>query len=209
ACANSLKQVCQCSIRSSEAKEDLCLSICVVDNYIWYSTASGSTGRCIISEFEIKPEQSFKNKNTYEAWSITSSPAQPDVAYSSADDGSIHIWDARKKEKATSFVKSHVYGVCSLSFPDKNCTTRLCSGGFDNQICFWDTRVLKLPQTVSSIPYTVWNVKWFDSNQPTASISAMEQGNHCIMLDRDFSSFSECASYEIADSMVHCSDDNL
>uniref|UniRef100_A0A6G3MI47 methylated diphthine methylhydrolase n=1 Tax=Henneguya salminicola TaxID=69463 RepID=A0A6G3MI47_HENSL len=189
-----------------KTNEELCLNIYEVNNIVWFTTSNGNVGTCVLTNSGISKQNVFQSDDKYESWSVISHEFEPNIGYSCSDDGLIHIWDVRIQKKSGSFNKYHDYGVCSLSWPNPQINNLLCSGGFDNNIYFWDPRVLKCPSSGIIVTHSVWNVKWVPLRKRIASIAALSDGNCCIELAPDHLSLTQLSSYSEPKSIVYCTD---
>lgn len=182
----------------------ICLSVCSVQENVWFSTSDGLLGVLKLGE-SLSYLSYYKTVSDYECWSVVSHKNSPDIGYMSSDSGAIYCYDARTN-KGERFTNAHDYGVCSLTFPINLDSGILCSSGFDNKMLFWDIRNTRAPCSSHPIPFTAWNVKWFGDDKVCACVSAMAEGSHVINVDKNLEKVSIVNSFFNVESLAYSTD---
>jgi len=113
----------------------------------------------------------------YEAWVAAFDSFNPSVVYSGADDCTLKGWDMRinNSVEAPIFIQKYEVGVTAIQCSPHTANT-IAVGSYDETLCLWDTRSMKLPMTKISLGGGIWRVKWHPRETNLLLVACMRAG---------------------------------
>ncbi|KAJ2586869.1 hypothetical protein H4R99_008329, partial [Coemansia sp. RSA 1722] len=122
-----------------------------------------------------------------EAWITSFDYWNPSVVFSGGDDSRLKGWDTRAKVDSSSPIfnlRRHQAGVCSVhsNFHRQH---MLATGGYDDAVMVWDTRMMRRPLAETNVGGGVWRLKWHPTEPTQLLVSAMYNGFHILDVSVD------------------------
>ncbi|KAJ1643594.1 hypothetical protein J3B02_000061 [Coemansia erecta] len=129
-----------------------------------------------------------------EAWITSFDYWNPSVVFSGGDDSRLKAWDTRAKIDSSAPIfnlRRHQAGVCSVhsNFHRQH---MLATGGYDDTVMVWDTRIMRRPLAETNVGGGVWRLKWHPTKPTQLLVGAMYNGFHVLDVSVDRLSQSEC-----------------
>lgn len=146
--------------------------------YLYHGVIENSSDIRLIDSWPVDMNQSPYCSN--EVWCCSYSLYNNNILYSGSENCTWKVWDIRGDLKKPSlFNKFHKAGVVSVvPYPlDENC---LFTGSYDDTVCVWDVRNIKIPTWDLNLGGGVWKVK-FNPDQPSKILCACMYNGWAIL----------------------------
>ncbi|GFU30005.1 diphthine methyltransferase [Nephila pilipes] len=145
------------------------------------SDTKGNLNYLSIRESELCLVESW-NAHSFESWIAAFNYSQPHIIYSGGDDCRLKGWDTRNLSSAIFINKRHSMGVTSISKSKLN-EHLLVTGSYDETVCLWDVRSMKIPVSEISLNGGIWRLKWHPFNPAYLLSASMHNGFHILSID--------------------------